>query len=108
MKLIWRVTKSDRTSIKSYNRNPILDTRIYKVLIHDGLAQEYTATRIALSMYDKVNSDRHRTRIMDLIGRHRSDDRSIKKSDGFLKDSKGRKKRKITTKGWDFLTRWPL
>ena len=76
------------------------------MLFSDGSIQKYAANRIALTMYDQVDSDKHRTRIMNSIERHKSDDREMKKSDGSVKDSRGRKKRKITTEGWSFLVKW--
>ena len=40
------------------------------------------------------------------VQRHRKIDEAIDKSDVYTKDSKGRRSRKITTKGYDFLTKF--
>ena len=66
-KVIRRATKSDGTSMGLYNSNPILDTRIYEVMFNDGSTQEYAANRIALSMYDQVDENGYRTRLLDSI-----------------------------------------
>ena len=104
--VIRRATRSDGRSIGGYNSNPILDTRIYEVMFNDGSVQEYAANRIALSMYDHIDEAGHRTRLLDSIGRHRSDGTAVDMSNGYTKDSRGRKTRRITTKGWDFLAKW--
>ena len=75
-------------------------------MFNDGLIQEYVANWIALSIYDHVNEDGHRTRLLDSIERHRSDDNIIKASDGYHKDSRSWKSRRIAAKGQDLLTRW--
>ena len=77
--------------------NPILDTQIYKVLFNDRLTQEYVTNRIALSIFDQIDLEGKITRLLDSIGVHRSDYRTIKKIDGFFKDSRGCNKRNITT-----------
>ena len=98
-KVMRRATKPDGTSLGVYNSNPILDTRIYEVMFNDGTTQEYAANRIALSMYDQVDESGYRTRLLDSIQRHRKDNTAVGSSDGYTKDNRGRKSRKITTKG---------
>ena len=46
------------------------------------------------------------TKILDQVQRHRNTDEAIEKSDGYTKDSKVRRSRKITTKGYDLLTKF--
>ena len=57
-------------------------------------------------MYDHVNEEGYRIRLLDSIERHRSDENAVRAPDGYTKDSRGRKSRKITTKGWDLLVKW--
>ena len=57
-------------------------------------------------MYDYVNEDGYRTRILDSIERHRSDNSAINAPDDYFKDSIGQKSRRVTTKGYDFLVNW--
>ena len=105
-RVVRRATEPDGSAIGTSNNNPILDTRIYEVMFNDGSTQEYAANRIALSMYDHVNEEGYRTRLLDSIERHRSDENAVRAPDGYTKDSRGRKSRKITTKGWDLLVKW--
>ena len=71
----------------------------------DGTVQQIAANRIALSMYEHVDSEGFTTKILDQGQRHRKTDKAIENSDGYTKDSKGRTSRKITTKGYDFMTK---
>ena len=104
--MIRRVSKPNGSAIGTHNDNPILDTRIYEVMFNDGSTQEYAANRIALSMYDHVNDEGCRTWLLDSIERHRSDKSAVKASDGYTKDSRGKKSPKMTTEGWDLLAKW--
>ena len=88
----------------SFNHNKMLDTRIYDIILMDGMVQQLAASRIALSMYEYVYSEEFTTKILDQDQRHRKTDEAIEKSDGYAKDSKGRISRNIPTKGYDFLT----
>ena len=51
-----------------------------------------------------INEEDYRNRLSDSIERHQSDENVVKASDGYTKNS--RRSRKMTTKGWDPLTRW--
>ena len=72
----------------------------------DGTVQQLAANRIDLSMYEHVYSEVFTTEILDQVQRHRETDESIDKSDGYTKDSKERRSRKITTKGYYFPTKF--
>ena len=57
-------------------------------------------------MYEHVDSEGFTTKILDQVQRHRKKDEAIERSDGYAKDSKGRRSGKITTKGYDFLAKF--
>ena len=103
-KLIKRALGPDVNAVGDFNHNKMLDIRIYDIMFMDGTVQQLAANRIALSMYEHVDSEGFTTKILDQVHRHRKIDEAIEKSDGYTKDSKGRRYRKITTKGYDFLT----
>ena len=92
-RVIKRSLGPDRSSVGYFNHNKILDKSI-------------SANIIALSMYKHVNSEGFTTKILGQVQRHRKTDEAIEKSDGYTKASKGRSSRKITTKGYDFLTKF--
>ena len=72
----------------------------------DGTVQQLAANRIALSMYEPVVSEGFPKKIIDQVQRHRKTDEAIENSDGYTKDSKWRRSRKITTKGYYFLNKF--
>ena len=54
-------------------------------MFNDGYTQEYAANRIALSMYDHVNEEGYRTRLLDSIEKRRSDENVVTASDGYTR-----------------------
>ena len=80
--------------------------RINDIMFMDGTVQQLAANRIALSMYKHVDSEGFTNKILYQVQRHRNTDEATEESDGYVKDSKGRRSRKITTKGCDFLTKF--
>ena len=94
----------DSNAVGAFNHNKMLDTRIYDIMFMDGTVQQLAANRIALSMYEHVDSEGFTTKILDKVQRHRKIDEAIENSDGYTKDYKVRISRKITTNGYDFLT----
>ena len=79
---------------------------IYDIMFIDGTVQQLAANRITLSMYELVDSEGFTTKILDQVQRHQKTDEAIDKSDGYVKDSKGRISRRITTNGYDFLNKF--
>ena len=66
----------------------MLDTRIYDIMFMDRTVQQLAANRIALSMYEHVDSEGFTTKILDQVQRHRKTDEAIENSYGYIKDSK--------------------
>ena len=96
----------DGNAVGYFNHNKMLDTRIYDIMFMDRTVQQLAANIFALSMYEHVDSEGFTTNILDQVQRHRKKDEAIDKYDGYTKDSKGRRSGKITTKGYDFLTKF--
>ena len=96
----------DSTVVGSFNHNKMLDSRIYDIMFMDGTVQQLAANRIALSMYKNVDLEGFTTKILYQVQRHRKTDEAIEKSDGYVKDSKERRSIRITTKGYNFLTKF--
>ena len=72
-------------SVGSFKHNKMLDTRIYDIMFMDGTVQQLAANRIALSMYEHVESEGFTTKIVDQVQRHRKTDEVIENSDGYTK-----------------------
>ena len=83
-----------------------LDSRFYDIMFMDRTVQQLAANRIALSLYKHVDSEGFTTKILYHIQRHQKTDEAIEKSDGYVKDSKRGRSRKITTKAYYFLTKF--
>ena len=106
VRLIKRSLGPDGNDVGAFNHNKMLDTRIYDIMFMNGTVQQLAANRIALSMYEHVDSERFTTKILDQVQRQRKTEEDIYKSDGYTKYSKESRSRKITTKGYDFLTKF--
>ena len=84
----------------------MVDSRIYAIMFMDGTVQQLAANKIALRMHEHVDSEVFTTKILDQVQIHRKTDEAIEKSNGYVKDSKGKISRGITTKGYDLLTKF--
>ena len=105
-RVVRRSLGPDGKVVGSFNYNKMLGSRIYDIVFMDGTVQQLAANRIALSMYEYVDSEVFMTKILDQVHRHRKTDEAIEKSDGYVKDSKVRISKRITTKGYYFLTKF--
>ena len=105
-RVIGRAVDRNGISIGEYNPNPILNSRVYDVMFPDGAIHQYAANLIAENMYSQIDEDGHRFIIMDEIVDHKRKSSALDEEDAFITDKYGRRKRKLTTKGWEFLVNW--
>ena len=105
-RVIGRASDGVGVPIGEYDPNLIMNTRVYDVMFPNGSVQQYSANLIAENMYSQVDSDGHSYALMDEIIDHQKKETAVDKVDGFMTDQYGRKKRKYTTKGWDFPVNW--
>lgn len=91
--------------IGKYDPNPALDTRVYEVEFPDGQTLEYSANIIAENLYSQVDEEGHHQVMMDEIVDHKSDNSAVQPDDGWV-TVRGRRRRRITTKGWKLCVRW--
>ena len=92
--------------IGTANDNPILDTRLYEVEFADGHKQAMAANAIAENMFADVDEEGHRLLLLDCILDYRKTSEAVPKSDAFIVNKSGTKRRKETTKGWEILFSW--
>ena len=90
----------------TYNKNPILDTRVYDVMFPDGAVCQYAANIIAENMYSQVDSNGQHTLLLKEITDHRKSLMDVYIYENFVVSKTGRKILRNTTKGWDFLCLW--
>ena len=88
------------------NENPILDTRIYEIRLPDGSEIEMTANKIIENIHSQVDEHGHYGTFFDSVIDIRKDESVVKKEDGYIITNQGRKKRRITTKGWQACILW--
>ena len=105
-RVIKRSLGPDGNAVSVFNHNKMLDTMIYDIMFMDGTVQQLAANRIALSTFEHFNSEGFTTKILDQFQIHRKTYEAIEKSDRYTKYSKGRRSRKITMRGYDFLTKF--
>ena len=105
-RVIGRATGEDGVPIGTYDSNPILNTRIYDVMFPDGSIQQYSANVIAENLFSQVDEEGYRYMLLDEIVDYRKDDDAVHKDDAFVEDEHGRKKQRLTIKGWSFLVNW--
>jgi hypothetical protein len=83
----------------SHNPNPILDTRVYDVML---AIHQYAANIIAENIYSNVDNKGHQHMLLDCILDHRT----ITKDNAFIETSTDKKHHRNTTKGWYFQVQW--
>ena len=107
-KVVGRVLSKDGLAIGSYNKNPVLDTRVYEVMFPDRNTQQYSANLIAEAIYMDCDEDGRRSQVMDkIISYEKSPDALTKEEAWVSSDSNnGQRKHVKTTKGWSFQIRW--
>ena len=86
--------------------NPFLDTRQYDVELATGEMEVYTANQLAEHLYDQVDDYGRSSMVFKGIMNHEKTEDAIPQEDGWLTLKGGRKKRKITSTGWNFEVSW--
>ena len=86
--------------IGEFNRNPILNTKVYDVMFPDGAVHQYEAKAIAENIYSQVDEDCHKYQLMDHINNHKSYGRALPKIKAFTVPRNRNRARKQTTKVW--------
>ena len=105
-KVVGRDTGGYGQPTGEYNRNPILDTRIYDIMFPDGTIQQYAENLIAENIYSQVNEEGYRYIILGEIIDYRKYDYALDRSDAYAVDKHGRRSRRLTTKGWSLFVNW--
>ena len=105
-KVIGRVVDDSGRPVGTFNKDPLLDSRVYEVMFPDGNIEQYAANLIAESIYMNCDDEGRRSQIMDgIVEFHRSVD-ALRKDEAITVGPSGDKRRIKTTKGWKFLVKW--
>ena len=104
--VLGQATAVEGDPIGEYDPNPMLNTRVYKVMFPDGEVQQYSANVIAQSIYDSADEDGYRHQLLDEIIGHRRSKEAVDKSNEYVISNNEQKKRRVTTKGWEIEVQW--
>jgi hypothetical protein len=105
-KVIRRAKDSAGNAKGSSHDNPYLDTRVYDVVFPDGAIKQYAANIIAENLYSQVDSEGNQFVMMDEVLSHRKLESALEKNKMYVVTSRGNKKLRKTTIGWDFKVLW--
>jgi hypothetical protein len=105
-KVTKRMRDENGMPIGTANDNPILDSRVYEVEFLDGHKEAMAANTIAENMFAQVDEEGNRHVILEEIIDHRTDGHAVTMDDAFITNSRGVKRRRDTTKGWQLLIQW--
>ena len=101
-----RATDENDQPIGTSRTNPLIDFRRYDVQFVDGYSETLSANILAENLIAQVDQEGHRQRMLSEISDHRSNDRAIKIEDGTFTTSRGLKKIRRTTTGWELYVKW--
>ena len=82
----------------TYNKNPIINTKVYDVMFQDGAVCYYAANIIADNTYSQVYSNGHHSLLLKKITDHRKSAMSIPIDEKVLVSKTVRKSLRKTTK----------
>ena len=88
------------------SNNPLLDSRQYEVEYTDGTTEVLAANIIAKNLLAQVDDQGHRNLMIDETEDHRKNSDAVPKGKGKILNPSGLKRKKKTTKGWEFFVRW--
>ena len=86
--------------------NPILGTRMYEVEYADGHKTAMKSNEIASNLFSQVDQYGQRFALFNAIIDSCNNGTQIKEGDSFIHMSNGEKRRRETTKGWEFCIQW--
>jgi hypothetical protein len=104
-KVIGRKRDSDGNPVGMAHPNPIVDTRVYEVVFHDGHVEEYAANVIAENMYAQVDAEGNQFTLLQEIIEHRKDDLALNVEDMYVQGTNNPSMKK-STKGWYLQILW--
>ena len=105
-RVIGRVTDRDGRPVGKYDKDPLLDTRIYDVEFADGNIQQYSANVLAEAIHMECDDEGRRSQTLQDIIECRKEPDALAIDESIITLNDGRQQRVKTTRGWKFLVRW--
>ena len=75
--------------IRKSNHNPMLNTKLYKVMLPHRAVHQYAAKTIADNIYSQMDEDCQQYQLMEYISNNKSDYRALPKSETFIVSRNG-------------------
>jgi hypothetical protein len=106
-RVIGRKRDEDGNPVGTYNRNPLLNTRVYLVEFNDGHVAEYGANTIAEAIYNQVNDAGFQEALFtDVIGHRQLADEVMPEAVFHALENGPNPSHARTTKGWEICIQW--
>ena len=105
-KVIGRVLDENGKPIGDYNKDPLLDTRVYEVMFPDGEVNQYSSNLVAEAIWAECDADGRRYQILDDIINHEKLPDALEPNEAYENGSGTTNKYMKTTKGWRILVQW--
>ena len=96
----------DGMPIGHYNKDPMLDSRVYEVMFLDETINQYSSNIIAEAIWSDIGGDGHRYQLLDEVLDYKKGPSALSKAKGWVYGKNGQKKPIKTTKGYKLLVRW--
>ena len=93
-RVVDRTKNQDGKVIWDHNPNPMLDTRIYDVMFHDGSIKQYAANITEEHMYSQLDEDGHHYQLLESIINHCTNGLEVNSDYGWTTAKNGRKSSK--------------
>ena len=101
-----RKRNPDGNLVGTSHWDPHSDTREYEIEFDDKTTSFLTTNAILENLWQQTDDDGRFSKVFKGISSHRKNDTAVEKTDGWYTTDNNIKKRKITTKGWEFLVDW--
>jgi hypothetical protein len=86
--------------------NPMLDSREYEVEFSDGSKDVVSANLIAENLYSQIDEEGRSYQILKDITDHRTTDEAVSLKPGYITNTSGTRKPRVTTIGWEIEVTW--
>jgi hypothetical protein len=100
-KVIGRASGDHRSTMGSYDDNPVLNSMIYDLEFPDGNIMEYAANMLAENMLSQLDPYGYNTILLKEIIDYRRDDSAVPLEDKYLTTSSGQRRLRELLVAWE-------
>ncbi len=99
-------TNENGCLIRTFHKNPLLNTLLYECEFNDGTTREYAANTIASNIFMKLDADGFSSFLLYHIVDHKCSGEATTMANKYVVTKTGTKWMCQTTVGWKFLVEW--